>query len=399
MRLRSDYHYHLPSEQIAQVPADRRDAAQLLFLEPSPVGIAYRDRSIADLAELIPAGAVVVVNDTRVVPARVFAQKPTGGQVELLFVEPVAADGDDGGNGELGAAVRERVPERWRCLAKSSKGLRAGLSLTVRERDGGPIPKVQLSDATLTVVRERQPGSNDATIEVALPPAWPDGMAFLERFGHVPLPPYIERQHGVSAADRTRYQTVFARVPGAVAAPTAGLHFTEDAIAALKARGVHMAPLTLHVGLGTFAPMRADHIDDHRMHRERYHIPDETAALVASGRPVVAVGTTCVRALESAAVAGGGRVLPGAGSTDLFITPGFRFQVTDWLLTNFHLPESTLLMMVCAFAGYREIMDAYAHAVAARYRFFSYGDAMLIARKPVGAPAAAAHDQGEVSDR
>jgi S-adenosylmethionine:tRNA ribosyltransferase-isomerase len=360
MRLRQDYHFELPPGQIAQTPAAQRDDARLLALGADGT---LADRSFRDIVELLPADAVIVVNDTRVLPARLRARKASGGAVELLFLE---------------RTERLDVHERWRCLARSSKSLRPGMRLAVLGT--GPDGQAAETGDTVTVAEARA-ADGTVLIEIA-----GDGHTLLERAGEVPLPPYIERPGGPTAADAERYQTVFAREPGAVAAPTAGLHFTPAILDALQARGCTVAPITLHVGPGTFLPVRAERIDEHEMHTERYEVPETTAALVSSGRPVVAVGTTCVRALESAAAAAGGnggrRVVAGPGETRLFITPGYRFRVVDWLVTNFHLPESTLLMLVCAFAGYERVMISYQHAVAAGYRFFSYGDAMLVARAP-----------------
>jgi S-adenosylmethionine:tRNA ribosyltransferase-isomerase len=336
---RRDYHYDLPPAQIAQAPAARRDASRLCVLGPDG---ALADRAFPDLVDAVPEGAVVVVNDARVIPARVHAHKDTGGKVELLFLEPIAR------------------PGAWRCLARARRPLRAGQILRTAAGD-------------VTIASDRAADST-VTVEVT-----GDVYAFLDAVGEVPLPPYIERP--AVAADDERYQTVYARVPGAVAAPTAGLHLTNDLLDALRGRGAEIASLTLHVGLGTFAPMRVERIADHVMHVERYDVPEATAALIATGRPVVAVGTTVVRALESAAT-GPRAVAAGPGETRLFIRPGsgHTFQVVDHLVTNFHLPESTLLMLVCAFAGTEPILAAYRHAVAAGYRFFSYGDAMYLTR-------------------
>ena len=335
----ADYHYDLPPEQIAQAPCDRRDASRLLHVEVD--GLA--DRVFSDIVRLLPDGAVLVVNDTRVIPARLAARKPSGGAVEILLLEPVDPARPDG---------------PWTALARASKPIRPGLLLAVA---GGASAHVIAVNPGGTIV-----------VELDRPP-----LEMAAQSGEVPLPPYIER--APDPADRERYQTVYAAVPGAVAAPTAGLHFTPELLAALEARGIARATVTLHVGLGTFAPVRTDSLQDHRMHRERYTIPDATAALIASGRPVVAVGTTVVRALEAAAQ-GPRQVAAGPGSTDLFIGPGFRFQVVDHLITNFHLPGSTLLVLVSAFGGYDRVLAAYRHAVAAGYRFFSYGDAMLLDR-------------------
>jgi S-adenosylmethionine:tRNA ribosyltransferase-isomerase len=358
MRLRSDYHFELPPGQIAQTPAARRDDARLLVLGPDG---AVADRAFRDIVELVPADAVIVVNDTRVLPARLRTRKPSGGAVELLFLERTEA---------------REVREQWRCLARSSKALRPGMRLDVLGI--GPDGTAAETGDTVTVAEAR---AADGTVLIDIAG---DGHALLERAGELPLPPYIARPQGPTPLDAERYQTVFARQPGAVAAPTAGLHFTPSILDALQERGCTIASITLHVGPGTFLPVRAERIDEHEMHSERYEVPEQTAALVSSGRPVVAVGTTCVRALESAAAAsnGSGKVVAGPGETRLFITPGFRFRVVDWMVTNFHLPESTLLMLVCAFAGHERVMAAYGHAVAAGYRFFSYGDAMLVARAP-----------------
>ena len=355
----ADYQYDLPPALVAQRPTDLRDASRLLALDPPPAP-ARRDLRFSDVAGLLPPDAVLVVNDTRVIPARLRARKPTGGAVELLLIEP---------------ADRDHPAGSWIALARSHKPLRPGAELALLDRDGheaGPLARIaspRRDDGTVLVDIA---GGGDAPLDL---------FDLLDRHGDVPLPPYIERAAGSDPADRERYQTVYARSPGAVAAPTAGLHFTPELLAALADRGIDRAPLTLHVGLGTFAPVRGDDLREHRMHRERYTIPEDTARLVSSGRPVVAVGTTSVRALEAAA-RGPRDVRPGPGETDLFIAPGFRFQVVDHLVTNFHLPGSTLLVLVCAFAGYDRVMAAYRHAVAAGYRFFSYGDAMLASRAP-----------------
>jgi S-adenosylmethionine:tRNA ribosyltransferase-isomerase len=349
MRRLADYSYDLPPEQIAQTPVRERDASRLLWLaDRGPVDLRFRD-----LPAHLPADSVVVVNDTAVIPARLRARKDSGGAVELLLIEP--ADGE---------AVA--IGRQWLCWGRASKPIRPGSRLVLEAPAAAPVPgpapvvEVVRSDAGRLVVDFGGPA----------PP-------LLERWGEVPLPPYIARPAGVD--DRQRYQTIFARQAGAVAAPTAGLHFTPQLLAALEARGCRLAAITLHVGPGTFAPVRDDDLDAHRMHAERYHVPEATAALVASGRPVVAVGTTVVRALESAALAPRS-VRPGPGTTELFIRPGFRFRVVDHLVTNFHLPASTLLMLVSALGGHARVMAAYRHAVAAGYRFYSYGDAMLLAR-------------------
>jgi len=339
-----DFEYDLPAARIAQKPVDRRDESRLLVVDPG----ALQDRVFRDIGACIPADSVLVVNDTRVLAARLRARKPTGGAVEILMLEPEVSTGS---------------AERWRCLARSHKPLRPGTRLAVED-----------SEQSIVVVSERDA---DATLVVEV-----EGSAaeLLDAAGQVPLPPYINRPGGPTPSDLERYQTVYAREPGAVAAPTAGLHFTHDLMTDLERRGCTVARLTLHVGWATFAPIRSQDLEAHVMHAERYSIPAETAALVASGRPVVAVGTTVVRAMESAA-AEAGRVVAGSGVTRLFIRPGFRFRAVDHLITNFHLPGSTLLMLVSAFAGHERIMNAYRHAVTEEYRFYSYGDAMLLERE------------------
>lgn len=334
---RADFHYDLPSVLVAQEPAPERRASRLLVLEEG-----IQDRRFVDLLEYLRAGDLIVLNDTRVLPARLFARKPSGGRVELLI---------------------ERVLGGTRVIsqAHASKAIHQGSELLLGD---GRVARVI--------------GRREDFYELDLPE---DALVYLERFGQVPLPPYIDRVP--SAADRERYQTVFARAPGAVAAPTAGLHFDQALLRTLGDRGVDLDYLTLHVGAGTFQPVREDDIQSHRMHAERVSLSqalcDRVAATRARGGSVIAVGTTVVRSLEAAAE--GGVLAAFEGETRLFITPGFRFRVVDALVTNFHLPESTLLMLVCAFGGYDAVMDAYRHAVRMRYRFFSYGDAMFLPRR------------------
>jgi S-adenosylmethionine:tRNA ribosyltransferase-isomerase len=341
MRL-EDFDFDLPAELIAQSPTQRRGESRLLTLDAA-CGVTA-DLRFADFPGLLAPGDVLVFNDTRVMRARLVAVKPTGGKVELLI---------------------ERVLDAQHALAlvRASHAPREGSLLAV----GGQLQLRVLG-------RE----GDFYRLE------FPQGAAvmdMLERYGEMPLPPYIARP--ADGADAVRYQTVYAREPGAVAAPTAGLHFDEAMLERLRGLGVTLAFLTLHVGAGTFQPVRSTRIEAHRMHSERYWIPQETVDAVArardQGRRVVAVGTTSLRALEGAATAG--RVEAGGGETALFITPGFRFQIVDSLITNFHLPRSTLLMLVAAFAGLPNVLAAYRHAIAQRYRFFSYGDAMFIPRR------------------
>lgn len=343
-----DFDYRLPEALIAQTPAARRERARLLVVGREDGGLA--DRHVSDLPELVRGDELIVVNDTRVVPARLMGRKPTGGRVELLVVEPDPAD-----------------PQVVLAMGRSSKPLRRGTPVVL---PGGE--RLEVLDA-----------HGAGLYRVRLPDDAGDPWEFLEARGEVPLPPYIHRgEAGPGAADAERYQTVYARHPGSVAAPTAGLHFTDGLLDRLRAAGCELAHITLHVGPGTFLPVRVERLADHRMHHERFEISDATAAAVsrarADRRPVMAVGTTVVRTLEAVAAAHGGAVVPGAGATDLFVTPGFPLQVVDRLMTNFHLPRSTLLMLVAAFAGRGHVLAAYAHAVARGYRFFSYGDAMWI---------------------
>lgn len=349
MRRTSDYDFELPAESIAQTPAERRDGSRLLCLGPDG---DLADRGFADIVELLPLDAVLVVNDTKVIRARLRTQKLSGGAVELLLLEPSAEHSQ--GQGASAGVV-------WRCLAKASKPIRDGCILEVL---GADVQCKSLGGRAA-----------DGSILIEFPC---EVFSLLEQHGELPLPPYIDRAEGDTNADRARYQTLFAAEQGAVAAPTAGLHFSEEVLRALDARGITRTSITLHVGLGTFAPVRTESLDEIALHEERYNISQECAELVASGRPIVAVGTTVVRALESAA-RGRKSVRTGAGRTSIFISPGYRFQIVDTLLTNFHLPKSTLLMLVSAFAGYQRVMAAYTHAVKAGYRFYSYGDAMLVA--------------------
>jgi len=339
---RQDFAYQLPADLIAQEPLAERSAARMLVLDAATGAVT--DRAVRDLPDFLRRGDLLVVNDTRVIAARLSGIKPSGGRVEILL---------------------ERALEARQALAQlsASKPIRAGLEV---ETAGGMV-RVLGREADLW------------RIELPAP-----AVEYFERFGEVPLPPYIRR--ATRAADRERYQSIFARDPGAVAAPTASLHFDAALTGALAARGVGRACVTLHVGAGTFQPLRSEDVAAHVLHPERAAVGaaacEAIAATRAAGGRVVAVGTTVVRALESAALASREALAlaPWQGETRLFITPGFRFQVCDVLLTNFHLPESTLLMLACAFAGRRAVLDAYAHAVQARYRFFSYGDAMLLTR-------------------
>ncbi len=339
----SDFDFELPPELIAQQPAPERTASRLLHVD----GPHLNDLRFADLGGLLRAGDLLVFNDTRVIKARLHGRKASGGKVEALIERVIGTDA------AMAQVRASHPPPIGSLLEFGSAAFSAGAKVV--DRDG----RFFLLAFSANV--------------------WD----VLEHLGEVPLPPYI--RHGADQVDEARYQTVYARTPGAVAAPTAGLHFDEPLLAALRAQGVQTAFVTLHVGAGTFLPVQTDTIAEHKMHHEWYSISADTAHAIAAakaeGRRVIAVGTTATRALESAARATGA-VAAGSGETDIFITPGFQFRVIDRLITNFHLPKSTLLMLVAAFAGYDEIMAAYRHAVAERYRFFSYGDAMLLERKP-----------------
>jgi S-adenosylmethionine:tRNA ribosyltransferase-isomerase len=337
---RTDFNYELPEELIAQQPLAERSASRLLTLDGAS-GAVF-DRRILELPELVEPGDLLVFNDTRVIPARLFAIKDTGGKVEFLLERPLEAN-------------------RALVHARASKPLKPAMQLQSR---GGVI----------RILEKRGDLWSVELPETAL--------GFFQRYGQMPLPPYIRRDP--NEADITRYQSVFARKHGAVAAPTASLHFDAELLAALESRGAQRAFVTLHVGAGTFQPVRTEAVGAHVMHAEFVEVDDVAIAAVNAaqerGSRVIAIGTTVVRALESAA--GGGMLTSYLGDSSLFIVPGFRFRVVDAILTNFHLPESTLLMLVSAFAGREAVLAAYRHAVAGQYRFFSYGDAMFVTPQP-----------------
>lgn len=334
------YDFHLPESAIAQQPAARREASRLLHLGST----GNRHGSFGDIVDILKAGDLLVLNDTRVMKARMMARRATGGQVELLFCDPVAEG-------------------CWTAMVKPGRKARPGDTLYV-------------ADLAIEVLEVRPDGLRIVRPSGPLPES-------MERHGVLPLPPYIREQ----PADPERYQTVYARETGSIAAPTAGLHLTQELMAGLAAKGVRTATLTLHVGLGTFLPVKSDDLDQHVMHAERYTVPAETADLLrdtrAAGGRVIAVGTTTTRTLEAVAAAHGS-VVPCTGSTDLFIRPGFPFRAIDGLVTNFHLPRSTLVVLVSALAGHlglggrERVLAAYAEAIARGYRFFSFGDAMLL---------------------
>ena len=340
---RTDFHYVLPEAQIALHPGEERSASRLLCLDPSRDELG--DCVVTDFPDLLHPDDLLVFNDTRVIPARLFGRKQSGGRIEVLV---------------------ERITGPHEALAhvRASKSPQPGSRLHL---DGAGVARVTGRSGDLYRLEF---SAAQGVLEL------------LDLHGHVPLPPYIKRED--VATDHARYQTIYARRPGAVAAPTAGLHFDEQLMRQITARGVETAFITLHVGAGTFQPVRAERLEDHVMHQEYFEVSaavcERIAATRERGGRVVAVGTTVVRSLEAAAAARG-VPQPCKGETSLFITPGYRFRCVDALLTNFHLPESTLLMLVCAFAGHQRVMSAYGHAIEQGYRFYSYGDAMFIASR------------------
>lgn len=373
-----DFDYELPRELIAQAPAGQRDQARLFFRGFDETGALRKEHgTIAGLTDLLRAGDLLVLNNTRVRAARLFARRATGARVEFLFLGPLAP-----GQGE-------QAPKRWRALVNPARKLKPGevLHFEVPGGDEGLAPTLRAVERLPHDAEPEKPGptwivdfeGELSTLELE---------AFFEYAGHMPLPPYISREQGkpgdsTSSFDRERYQTVFNKTPGAVAAPTAGLHFTPDLLRALHAKGVGQTTVTLHVGLGTFAAVEVEDTDDHPMHAESYELTEDSVRAIeetrARGGRIVCVGTTAVRVLESCA-AKDGQLRAGAGETRLFLTPGSKFHVCDVLLTNFHLPKSTLLMLVSAFIGKDEALGMYAEAIERRYRFYSYGDAMLLER-------------------
>ncbi|CAD6364191.1 S-adenosylmethionine:tRNA ribosyltransferase-isomerase [Shewanella hafniensis] len=340
----ADFSFNLPDELIARYPMAQRNASRLLTLDGNSGALG--DKQFTDLLEIINPGDLMVFNNTRVIPARMFGQKASGGKLEILV---------------------ERMLDDKRILAhvRSSKSPKVDSLIHL---DGGYQMKMVARHDTLF---ELELLSELTILEV------------LEAVGHMPLPPYIDRPD--EDADKERYQTVYNQNPGAVAAPTAGLHFDDAMLDALKAKGVNIAFVTLHVGAGTFQPVRVDNVLEHKMHSEWANVPQDVVDLIAqtkaAGKRVVAVGTTSVRSLESAARASLGELKAFSGDTDIFIYPGYQFQVVDAMVTNFHLPESTLIMLVSAFAGFDHVMAAYQHAITQKYRFFSYGDAMFVTKK------------------
>lgn len=382
----ADFDFELPPEAIAQRPAPR-GTARLMTLDRATGAFAHR--SVADLPGLLRPGDVLVLNDTKVIPARIFGRDEKGRRTEFLLVERLGEEE----RREEGISSKVEEGELWRCLAKPGRRVKAGRKFVFEgEWEAEAIPAAGApheAGASTHSPSKKSPAPVRAegglyAMRFTKHGSREDLLLALQSIGSAPLPPYIHRPGGVAdAQDRLDYQTVFAREPGAIAAPTAGLHFTESMLAEAVARGVTIARVTLHVGLGTFKPVKSERVEDHRMDFERAFIPEDSAAAVNrakdEGRRVVAVGTTSVRTLEASARLHGGRVAPGAFETDLFLVPGAEFRAADALLTNFHLPRSTLLMLLSAFAGRERVLAAYREAIRAGYRFFSYGDAMFVA--------------------
>lgn len=373
LMLVSEFHYDLPPERIAQEPLADRAGSRLLHLR-RPLG-SWQDRRFDEFPELLRADDLLVLNNTRVFPARLYGHRSGGAKPDNA--PPLGLE-----RGRVEVLLTRRVEDEaneWQCLVRPGRKVGIGEKLYFDDPAGGSFP-VQRPALEAEVIARGAFG--ERRIRFA---AVPDFFARIERIGHVPLPPYIDRAD--QAIDRDRYQTIYAQAAGSIAAPTAGLHFTPAIVERIRARGIQIAEITLHVGLGTFQPVRVDRVEDHRLHREPYEIPEEAAQAInqakADARRVVAVGTTTVRTLEYAAVVRNkrgaeNRVTAERGEADIFIYPGHRFRMVDALLTNFHLPQSSLLMLVCAFAGKQPVMSAYQHAVGAGYRFYSYGDCMFV---------------------
>jgi S-adenosylmethionine:tRNA ribosyltransferase-isomerase len=359
----SDFHYHLPEELIAQEPLADRAASRLLHLDASTG--RFEDRQFRELPGLLRPNDLIVFNNTKVFPARLYGRR-SGLRAQAVSREnPAARDFLQGRVEVLLTRQLHQEPNEWECLVRPGRKIGVGEQLFFGEQD----------ELQAEVIGRR--GFGERTVRFA---DCDDFFAHVEKIGHVPLPPYIARDD--SAGDRDRYQTVYARERGSVAAPTAGLHFTPEILGRIRERGIEMAEVTLHVGLGTFLPIRVEEVEEHRLHAEAYSISEDAAAKINCARReqrrVVAIGTTTVRTLEYAAQQGAGEVRPGRGEANLFIYPGFKFQVVRAMLTNFHLPRSTLLMLVCALGGRENVLRAYDHAVGERYRFYSYGDCMLL---------------------
>lgn len=359
----SDFHFHLPDELIAQEPLAARDGSRMLHLQRNSGH--YSDRRFRDFPELLRPGDLVVFNNTRVFPARLYGRREGARAQPVSPRNPAARDFLHARIEVLLTRQLSTQPNDWECLVRPGRKIGVGERLFFGERD-----ELQAQVLARAEFGERR---------IRFQPI-DDFFAALDRIGHVPLPPYIARPD--SSRDRERYQTVYAQQRGSVAAPTAGLHFTPEVLDRIRQRGVETVEITLHVGLGTFQSVRVERVEDHKLHSEPYSISTDAASAInqalRSSRRVIAVGTTSVRTLEHAVRLGGGTVVAGAAAADLFIYPGFEFKVVKAMLTNFHLPQSTLLMLVCAFGGRENVLRAYGHAVSERYRFYSYGDCMFI---------------------
>jgi S-adenosylmethionine:tRNA ribosyltransferase-isomerase len=365
----SDFNYLLPEELIAQEPLADRAASQLLHLNRNEPDL--RDRQFRDFPDLLRPDDLVVFNNTRVFPARLYGRRSGTKAQPVSPANPASRDFLRGSIEVLLTRQLSQQPNEWECLVRPGRKIGVGEQLLFGDGFSANEPGLQSEVIARGGFGERR---------IRFLPV-PDFFGVVDRIGHVPLPPYIGREDQL--ADRERYQTIYAREKGSVAAPTAGLHFTPEIFTRIKERGIETAEVTLHVGLGTFQPVREERVEDHKLHRESYSISEQAAAAIShaldAGRRVVAIGTTTVRTLEySAGKAPSGRPQPGSGEADIFIYPGHKFQVVGALLTNFHLPQSTLLMLVCAFAGKERVLEAYRRAVRERYRFYSYGDCMLV---------------------
>jgi len=359
----SDFHYDLPEELIAQQPLADRAASRLLHVERRSG--RWKDRQFRDFAELLRPDDLIVFNNTRVFPARLYGRRAGLKSQPVSLRNPAARDFLRGRVEILLTRQMAQDPNEWECLVRPGRKIGVGEHLFF-----GPGDELQAEVVARGAFGERSVRFQSVK----------DFFARVETIGHIPLPPYISRRD--SASDRERYQTVYAQERGSVAAPTAGLHFTSEILASIRARGIETTEITLHVGLGTFQPVRVERVEEHRLHSEAYCISPEAAGkinrAVKDQRRVIAIGTTTVRTVEYAAQHGEGGILPGSGKADLFIYPGYTFRVVSAMLTNFHLPQSTLLMMVCAFGGKENVLRAYEHAVSERYRFYSYGDCMFL---------------------
>jgi S-adenosylmethionine:tRNA ribosyltransferase-isomerase len=360
----SDFHYHLPEELIAQEPLADRSASRLLHLNAATGRL--EDRQFREFPELLRSGDLVVFNNTKVFPARLYGRRRSGLRSQAVSHRNLAARDFLQGRVEvlLTRQLRQE-PNEWECLVRPGRKIGVGEHLFFGEQN----------ELQAEIIGRGEFG--ERTVRFA--PS-DDFFSHVEKIGRVPLPPYIARED--TAGDRERYQTVYAREHGSVAAPTAGLHFTPEILQRIRERGIEMAEVTLHVGLGTFQPIRVERVEEHRLHAEAYSISEDAVSKIMRARRehrrVIAIGTTTVRTLEYAAQQGAGEVKPGSGEANLFIYPGYKFQVVGALLTNFHLPQSTLLMLVCALGGKENVLRAYDHAVRERYRFYSYGDCMLL---------------------